>query len=104
VTTTRTGVTFVLTFAQVDEDNKVIKAVTENVSEPATQTFNSKTMFGQFIGEGGNWEAFGPHGPEENRERGLVCISVTWSSISPGVTRRRHFGGTRDLLHSVAGA
>ena len=75
VKTTRTKGTLVLTFAHVDANGKVIKAVTENVSGPTTLTFNSTTTFGHFVGEGNNWEAFGPHGRANTNEPGLVFTS-----------------------------
>ena len=75
VTTTRSKGTLVLTFAHVDANGRVIKAVTENVSGPTTQTINSSTTVGQFVGEGNNWEAFGPHGRTNTKEPGLVFTS-----------------------------
>ena len=75
VTTTRSKGTLVLTFAHVDANGNVIKAVTENVSGPTTQTSNSSTAVGQFVGEGNNWEAFGPNGRMHTHEPGLVFTS-----------------------------
>jgi hypothetical protein len=75
VTTTRTRGTLVLTFAHVDANGKVIKTVTEDVSGPTTQTSNSSTTVGQFVGDGNNWEAFGPNGRINTNEPGLVFTS-----------------------------
>ena len=86
VTTTRSKGALVLTFAHVDANGKVIKAVTENVSGPTTQTFNSTTTVGQFVGEGNNWEAFGPHGRGNTGEPGLVFTSGRVVVGSTGIT------------------
>lgn len=72
VTTTWTRGALVLTFKHLGANRKVIKAVTENVSGPTTQTYNSSTTVGQFVGEENNWEAFGPNGRKNTHEPGLV--------------------------------
>jgi hypothetical protein len=100
VTTMRSKGTLVLTFAHVDANGKVIKAVTENVSGPTTQTFNSTTAVGQFVGEGNNWEAFGPHGRGNTGEPGLVFTSghvvVDSTGSNPATATSFSLSGTQE--------
>ena len=92
-TTTSTG-ELVLTFAHLDANGALIKAVTVDVGGPTTVTsYHDGT--GLFDGSGKNWLSFGPKGRVNTGEPGLVFtdghvvvhsvgIVATMFSLDPG--------------------